>query len=108
MNVELFREASCLTTGPRNEILVNGTLETAKKNNIPYTLYDRKSFLDKYPQIHLDQDEAAIIDHSAGIVFPETNVRTFLEHAEKHGAKILENSRVMYWTEEENGVKIFL
>lgn len=41
-------------------------------------------------------------------MYPEQNVRTFLDHAEKFGAKILENSRVMNWTENESGVRIVL
>ena len=41
-------------------------------------------------------------------MYPERNIKTFLAHAEKHGAKILENSRVVNWTEHDNGVRILL
>ena len=64
--------------------------------------------MEKYPQTYLRQNEVALVDHSAGIVYPEQSVKTFLEHAEKHGARILENSRVMSWTEMEAGVRIVL
>ena len=50
----------------------------------------------------------AVVDHAAGIVYPEENIKTFLAHAEKNGAKILENSRVKTWTEEKSGVMIVL
>ena len=54
------------------------------------------------------ENEVAFIDHAAGYVYPEQCVKTYLAHAEKLGAKILENTRVMSWEELDNGVRILL
>jgi glycine/D-amino acid oxidase-like deaminating enzyme len=49
-----------------------------------------------------------ILDHRARILYPEKCITTFLQHAEKNGAKVLENSRVETWSEETDGVKVKL
>ena len=87
---------------------VNKGKIAADKHNLPYTMYDRNSFMTKFPQFYLRENEVALIDHSAGIIYPEQSVKTFLDHAEKHGATILENSRVMSWVEMETGVRVVL
>ena len=54
------------------------------------------------------KNEVAIIDHTAGIVRPERSVRAFCDNAEKHGAKIIYNTKVMGWDESANGITVTL
>ena len=108
MDADLFHQCDFAYIGKPDGNHINGSKTAAEKHGLPYTLYDRQSFMTKYPQTYLRENEVALVDHSAGIVYPVQNIKTFLEHAEKHGAKILENSRVMSWTENENGVRIVL
>ena len=49
MSVELFRKTDFVYIGPPDSDLVNEFKETADANNLPYTLYDRETFLAKYP-----------------------------------------------------------
>ena len=54
------------------------------------------------------ENEVAIVDHTAGVVRPERSVRAFCEHAEKYGAKMLYNTKVVGWSESETGVTVTL
>ena len=108
MNVPLFQNADFVSIGPPNSALVSGCKMAAENHNLPYTMYDRKTFLDKYPQFHMKENEVAFIDHAAGLVYPEQCVKTYLAHAEKHGAKILENTRVISWEELPDRVRVYL
>ena len=45
------------------------------------------------------ENEVAVVDHTAGIVRPERSVRAFCDNAEKHGAKMLYNTKVVGWDE---------
>ena len=108
MSVKLFRDIDVVSIGPPECGLVEGAKKSAEMFNLPYTLYDRKSFLAKYPQFRVRKHEVAIVDHAAGLVYPELCIKTFLEHAEKNGAKILENARVKSWSENAKGIKIVL
>ena len=108
MSVKLFRKQDFVYIGPSESDLINEFKETAEANNLPYTLYERDAFLAKYPQFFLRKNEVAIVDHTSGLVYPEENVKAFLSHAEKHGATILENARVMSWTELKDCVRIAL
>ena len=78
MNVDLFHDSDFAYIGPPEYNLVNGSKIAADKHNLPYTMYDRKSFMAKYPQVFLRENEVALVDHSAGIVYPEQNVITYL------------------------------
>ena len=52
-----------------------------------------------YPQFYMRENEVAVVDHTAGIVRPERSVRAFCDNAEKHGAKMLYNTKVVGWDE---------
>ena len=54
------------------------------------------------------ENEVALIDHTGGVVRPERSVRAFCEHAEKHGAQMLYNTKVAGWKELESGVIVTL
>ena len=71
MNVKLFQETDFVYIGRRDSELVSGCLAAVEKNKLPYTVYDRETFLSKYPQFHLKEDEIALVNHGAGLVYPE-------------------------------------
>ena len=54
------------------------------------------------------ENEVAIVDHTAGVVRPERSVRAFCEHAEKYGAEMLYNTKVVGWSESETEVTVTL
>ena len=53
-------------------------------------------------------NEVALVDHTGGVVRPERSVKAFCDHAEKHGAKMLYNTRVTGWEESDSGVIVTL
>ena len=108
MGVDLFHETDFVYIGKRDGELLSGIHRAVENQKLSYEIYDRKTFISKYPQFHLREDEIALVNHKAGLVYPEQSVKTFLAHAEKHGAKILENSKVLSWTELDDGVRIVL
>ena len=61
-----------------------------------------------YPQFYMRENEVAVVDHTAGVVRPERSVRAFCDNAEKHGAKMLYNTKVVGWDESANGVTVTL
>ena len=108
MNVDLFYETDFVYIGRRDGELLSGIRAAVVKQNLSYTEYDRKTFHNMYPQFNLRENEIALVNHGAGLVYPEQSIKTFLTHAEKNGAKILENSKVLSWTELDDGVRIVL
>ena len=90
MKADLLREIGCVTVAPKDGKLLKNTELAAKMFDLPYTTYSREEWLEKYPQFRVRKGEAVLVDHSAGIIFPEDSVKTFLKHAEKNGANILE------------------
>ena len=108
MQTHLIRRTDFLTLGPSSHELVQGVRTAGDLHKLPYTEYSRDAFMKMYPQFHLRENEVAIVDHTAGIVRPERSVRAFLDHAEKHGAKILYNTKVINWSESEDGVTVTL
>ena len=69
-------------------------------------MFERDAFLSRYPQFRVRKDEVVLVNHKGGLVYPEKCIEAFLKDAEEHGAKILENARVLRWSEEATGVRI--
>ena len=108
MQTHLIRRTDCLTIGPSSHVEVQGVRTAGDLHKLPYTEYSRDTFMKMYPQFYLRKDEVAIVDHTGGIVRPERCVRAFLDHAQKHGAKILFNTKVTSWNESQDGVTVIL
>ena len=71
MNADLFRETDLLYVGKPDGVLVGESKASADLHNTPYTMYSREAFMAKYPQVYLRENEVAMVDHAAGIVYPE-------------------------------------
>ena len=54
------------------------------------------------------ENEVALVDHTAGVIRPEKSIIAFSDNAEKHGAKILYDTKVTGWSENQNGIEVCL
>lgn len=78
------------TAGPATHT----ALESAALLGSRAEVLTREEAQHRYPQYRLHEDEIAILDKGAGIIFPERTVRTAADAAIARGARILRECRV--------------
>jgi len=100
----LIRQTPYFTNG-KNTFLQH-TLGIAKKYNISHAMLTTGEIKKKYPQFNLFGDEIAYFERNAGFLCPEKCIETYLFQAEKHGAQVNRNEKVLTFLYKENSVII--
>ena len=95
----MYEDLDTVYVGTRDNNLVDGAIKSAQMYNLPYTLYDKKTFNEKYPSILLQNNEVAMVDHTSALVFPERCIKEFLNDAKQNGAQVFENTKVISYQE---------
>ena len=89
-----------------NRAFLDTTIATAEKFGIEHRVLKARQMDEEFPQLMLDGDEVGYYENAAGFLRPERCVATQLSAAEKHGAKLRRNERVMRIEADGNGVKV--
>lgn len=71
------------------------TAAIAKKFGIKHDLLDATDLRKRFPQFNVADNEHAYYEYEAGMLRPELCIRTQLELAQKHGAEIHTNERIL-------------
>jgi sarcosine oxidase len=82
------------------------TIAAAEKFGIKHRVLDAGEIAAAYPQFILDGSERGYFEDEAGFLRPELGVATQLELAEKLGADIHRNERVLRIEKDGSGVKV--
>lgn len=80
------------------------TIAAAEKFGIEHRVLNASEIASEFPQFHLNGNEKGYFENEAGFLRPENCVDTQLELAEKLGAKIHKNERVLEL--EKNGTTV--
>lgn len=81
---------------PESE-LVTGSIEAAKKYDLPHEVLDRQALTDRFPQFQLPGDTIAFHETKAGFLVPERVVAAQAELAMRHGAELHGREAVQQW-----------
>ena len=82
--------------GPPKSAVVLGTLTAAQAHDLPVELLTRAQLTERFPQHQdLSDDTVGIWDPEAGIVYPETAIRVAVAAAERAGATIYTDTKVV-------------
>ena len=82
------------------------TINAAKKFGIKHRVLNSDEITAEFPQFVLDGDEVGYFEDAAGFLRPERCVRAQLNLAEKLGAEIRLNERVLRVEKDGSGVKV--
>ena len=89
-----------------NADFLQTTIDAAVKFGVSHRVLDAAEIADEFPQFVLNGNERAYYEDSAGYLRPEACVATQLTIAEKLGATLRRNERVLRLEQEGTGVKI--
>jgi sarcosine oxidase len=101
---KLLIETGNLTIGPPDSPAVSGFMASAQTYEIPHEGLTATEVRRRWPQLSLPDTFVAGLEKSAGIVFPELSIATFLAEAEKAGADLVTEEPLARWSEDHGTV----
>ncbi len=103
---ELFLKTGGLMLGAENSAVVKGSKLSADTHGIAYEYLDNNSIKKRFPAFRPAADTVGVLEKEAGILFPEKCIQTFLQQAQKNGASLCYNERVVRIIPNGNIVEI--
>jgi sarcosine oxidase len=103
---KLLVETGNLTIGPPDSPAVSGFMASAQKYEIPHEYLTASEVCKRWPQLSLPDNFIAGLEKSAGIVFPELSIATFLAEAEKAGADLVTEEPLDRWSEDQGTIYV--
>lgn len=103
---KLFLKTGGLMLGAEDSAVVKGSKLSADTHDIAYEYLDNNSIKKRFPAFRPAADTVGILEKEAGILFPEDCIQTFLQQAQKNGASLNYNERVIQIIPNDNTVEI--
>jgi sarcosine oxidase len=102
----LFLRTGGLMVGPPDGEIIAGSRESARRYAIPHELLPAAEIRRRFPAFQPSDDMVGLLEHGAGILFPEAIVAAHLMLARKSGADLRTGERVHSWNVTPSGVTI--
>ena len=91
----LFRRTGGLNIGPPGCELVAGALDSASRHEIEIEVLTAAEIERRFPVLAIPEGMIGVLEHSAGMLFPEACVAAYLSLARHRGAEIRPNTAVL-------------
>lgn len=102
----LYVRTGGMMVGPEDGALVAGARASALEHAIPHELLAADEVRRAYPHFRVPDGMAALLEHRAGILFPEACVEAHLSLARAHGAEVRTGEAASGWTADAAGVAV--
>jgi sarcosine oxidase len=103
---ELLRQTGGVYVGPRDGELVAGSLRSAREHSLEHELLDPEALRERLPLFRFDPDWWGLAEATAGYLLPERAIAAHQALAERHGADLRFDERVISWTRDGDGVRV--
>jgi len=91
----LYKKTGGLFLGKKDSTVVSGARLSAETHNIPYDYLDATAICNRFPAFRPTGDTVGVLEHEAGILFPEAAIDTFLQTAAANGAQVNTDEQVI-------------
>jgi sarcosine oxidase len=102
----LYVRTGGMMVGPEGGALVRGARASALEHGIPHELLGPDEVRRAYPHFRVPEGMAALLEHRAGVLFPEDCVEAQLAMARAHGAETRFGEAATAWTADGEGVRV--
>jgi sarcosine oxidase len=103
---ELLRIAGGLFLGPADGVLFSGSRRSAELHHLQHELLDAAEVRRRFPVLHPREDDVALFEPSAGILFPERCIEAHLRLAALYGADTHHREAVRGWHAASGEVEV--
>ena len=102
----LMHPTGGLMIGPPGGRVFAGCLESARDHALPYEVLSPVDVRDRFPAFRMVDGTLAVFEPTAGILDLDACLRTSLEIAQEHGARLRYDEPVESWIAAGSGVRI--
>lgn len=95
-----------LMIGPRDGVLVQGALASARAHNLPHELISADELQRRFPLFRVSPEMVAVQEPNAGVLHPEACICAHLDGATTAGATLRFEEPVLQWTADEHSVNV--
>jgi sarcosine oxidase len=95
-----------LMIGPRDGMLVTGTIRSATEHGLPYQLLSPGEVRARFPAFELADGLVAVLDPRAGFLRPEACTEAHQTLAARHGAELRFEEPLLDWEPDGEGVRV--
>jgi sarcosine oxidase len=92
--------------GHPDSALVQGTLASSRRHELPHTILDAAELMRRYPAFRVPSDFIGVIQPDGGFLEAESAVQAHLDLARSAGAELHHNQRVLAIEPQGGGVRI--
>lgn len=92
---DLLLNTGGLILGREDSEIVKGTILSAETHKLPFEKLTSHEIRKHFPAINPASDTVAVLDKTAGILYPEKCIHAFLKKANDNGATLRYNERVL-------------
>lgn len=103
----LYRRTGGLMIGMPGGSLVGGTLRSIREHGIGHEVLSVSEIASRYPVIGIPDDKmVGVLEHRAGMLFPEKCIEAHLRLAAARGAELRYGEPVAGWKPDGSGVRV--
>ena len=102
----LLTDCACLNFGRGDSGVVRGVRQSAAEHGLPVEDLSATEIRRHFPQFHLPDDFAGILEHQAGFLFVEDCVRAHIEAARSLGVVVQSRETAREWCASPSGVEV--
>jgi sarcosine oxidase len=103
---KLFLKTGGLMLGAQNSKVVRGAALSAETYNLPYELLDSHEIANRFPGFRPTKETVGVYEKNAGILFPETCIKTNLELAKNSNVDFCFDEVVLHINTNDNEVEV--
>jgi sarcosine oxidase len=92
--------------GKPDSEFIAGSLKSAQVHHLPHEMLTRAELARRFPQFHVLEDFAALFEEQAGLIIPEAAIAAHAMLAQRSGAQILTDQRVLSWRTDSAGAAV--
>ncbi|HEY2721330.1 MAG TPA: FAD-dependent oxidoreductase, partial [Chitinophagaceae bacterium] len=105
-NEQIYFPTGLVYFGPFNHPLLEGVKQSAKLYDIKLDQLDLSDGARRFSQFKLPGSFEILFEPDAGFVTPENAIRLYAREAERKGAHIHRNEKVVSWKKDGEGIQV--
>jgi sarcosine oxidase len=102
----LLRTTGGISFATADNGMLQSKLNSAKLYDLPHEVLSPAQVFERFPGLHLAEDQMAVYEPDAGMLQPEECIRAHLEIAMRHNAEIYYQENVVSWQADGTGVRV--
>lgn len=104
---QLLIETGVLSVGRESSEPIRNVLRSVTDHALAHEVLRGAALAERFPQHEFDPDDIGVLDRQGGALRPESGVISAVEQARGHGAKVIENEKVLAVSVEIDHVQLY-